>query len=128
MEYAPLRAINPSDADLTTRSSAWLASRLMPGRGPEGICVPHFRAVNNAAMRTCENADCMAGALLAIGDGEAIKDVESMAGDLAWRGLWAVGNLAVIGRGHSVLGLVAPFSTFNMGYRYRMGWRPRRVG
>ena len=126
MTYSQLRATNPSDDDLTRASSIWMASRVPSGRGAAGAAVPHFRDVGGSAMRALENGDLRAAGLLAANDAGAVVEARSDA--LAWRGLWAAGIDAAIGRGHPAHGLVFPLSTFNAGYRCRGGWRPGNVG
>ena len=127
MEYKLLRRINPTDEDLTAASSIWLASRIMPGKGNTLVSFPHFRIINNAAARTGAFSSFNTAALLAMNDNAAIVNVESAARNIVWRGCWVEGNRTVIGRGHASLGLICPLNTFNVGYRYRRGWRANRV-
>jgi len=126
MIYKPLRTINPSDIDVTERSSAWLAARgLMPARGREGNCFPHHLIEDGAAMRTCPDSSLSKNGLVILnGNGDAA--VSNAIGSLKWRGCWTIDERPVIG--HCTAGgyLRAPFSSFNVGYRYRQGWKPKK--
>ena len=126
MTYSPLRTINPSAADVTVNSSLWLASRLMPGKGNALCSFPHYRNIGNAGMRTCANNDLTTAALLGMSDSQTIVNLENSAGSLAWRGLWTISSQTVIGRGHAA-GLVCPLNSYNVGYRYKRGWRPAKA-
>ena len=121
MEYKPLVTMNPSDEDLTINSSVWLASRLMPGKGNEKVSFPHFKLINDAGMRTVDNDDLQDG-LIGMDDDEQIIDLTDEAESLEFKGCWTINEQTIIG--HCDNGLVAPFNTFNMGYRYKLGWRP----
>ena len=128
MEYKPLKTMNPADTDLTLNSSIWLASRLMPGKGTSTdssiVCVPDFNVTNGQSMRTCENNDLMSDNLLGIQTSDnTIVNYEGNASSIVWRGCWVSGTSPLIGRG-SAYGLICPFNTFNVGYRYKKGWRP----
>jgi len=127
MRYAPLRTMNPTDNDLTVASSIWLASRIPAVMGAWGGALPNFRVVGDSAMRTFDSGDFLANGMQAVGDANIIVNRESTASQLIWRGLWADGNYIVVGRGHSQLGLICPFNGYNVGYRYRNGWRTQRV-
>jgi len=127
MNYEKLKTINPSIEDVTIKSSIWLASRLMPAKGHELISFPHFRTINKTAMRICNFSDLNINGLLGMNDSEAIINLESSASNLVWNGCWAISNQTIIGRGHSSFGLVCPFNTFNVGIKYKNGWRPSRV-
>jgi hypothetical protein len=127
MEYKPLKTMNPSDTDLTVNSSIWLASRIMPGKGNGKISFTHYRIINNAGARTAELSDLCLGGMIAMDDDEGFIDLEASAGALAWNGCWTVNGLPVIGHADAALGLVAPFNTFNAGYRYKRSWRPAYV-
>jgi len=130
MVYSLLRRMNPGDADLTAASSAWLASRVPVGVGANGVSLPQQRVVNDAAMRTCEhwpfeNRD---GARSLEPDGN-IGNRSTMTG-LLWVGLWVangVERVPVIGESRVFMGMVCPLDAYNVGYRYRPGWRPQRV-
>ena len=133
MEYNLLVRNNPTGANLTQGSSQWLASRIMPGKGTSTdislICIPDFNVTDGAAMRTCANGDVKIAALLGINpSNNTIVNYESNASSIVWRGCWVSGNSPLIGRGHATLGLICPFNTFNVGYRYsKRNWRPNRV-
>jgi len=128
MTNEPLRRMNPTDDDLTRASSIWTASRAAVGRGSASASFPHFRIVGDAAARTIENGDLRTSALLAVDDAGAVVNREAQAASMAWRGLWASGNDAALGRGHATHGLTCPLNTFNAGHRYRNNWRPQIVG
>ena len=123
MVYNPLRTMNPSDEDLTIKSSIWLCSRLMPGKGNNKISFPNFMQINNTGMRTAELADLMLTGLIAMNNSEALINLLSSVSELVFNGLWAINNQPVIGHATAAKGLVAPFNTFNMGYRYKKGFR-----
>ena len=127
MKYNPLKTMNPTDEDLTLNSSVWLASRLMPGRGHNRVSFPHFKIINNAAMRTCFNSTLMTTGLLAMTGAETVANLQASAGSMVWRGCWGINEQPVIGHCTQAQGLAAPINTFNAGYRYRRGWRPRRT-
>jgi hypothetical protein len=127
MEYAPLKTINPTDIDLTVNSSIWLAGRIMPGKGNGKISFPHYKVINEAGARTAELSDLNMAGMIGMNDGEELVNLQASAGSLVWRGCWMVNEQAVIGHATAAQGLVAPFNTFNAGYRYKRGWRPSRV-
>jgi len=127
MEYNTLKTINPTLDDVTLNSSIWLCSRLMPALGHENVSFPHYRIINNNAMRTADFTDLQITALLGMDDNETIVNLESGAGSLSYNGCWTVNNNTVIGRGHSSYGLICPFNTYNVGYRYKRNWRPSIV-
>lgn len=119
--------MNPNDNDLTEGSSRWLASRIMPGRGAAGISFSSFISLRNRGARNCLNSDLMTSELLGLNSSdESIVSWESVKTNLMWRGLWTVANYPVIGRGHTTYGLTVPFNSFNVGYRYRTGWIPKK--
>ena len=132
MNYVPLIRNNPTDADLTIGSSQWLSSRLMVGKGTSTsnskICVPSFNLVNNISMRIIDNSDMMDSNLLGIQvSNNTIQNYENVASTIVWQGCWTSSENPIIGKGHSSYGLVCPFNTFNVGFRYKRGWRPSRV-
>ena len=129
MEYNPLKTMNPTDEDLTLNSSVWLTSRLMPGKGNNNkISFPDFRIRHNAAMRTVPNFNAFNG-LAAMHNDEAIFDATTYINHygLGWAGMWSSNFQPIIGHCTQAQGLIAPMNTFNIGYRYRRGWRPSRV-
>jgi len=128
MEYKiPVRN-NPTDENLTKDSSIWLASRIMPGKGSDLISFSNYVIQNEAATWTCNNNDLMINALLGLSaDTLSIINLDNNISSLSWNGCWTINQQAVIGKGHSSLGLVCPFNSFNVGYQYKKGWRPSRV-
>jgi len=124
MEYKPLKTLNPTDEDLTIKSSIWLCSRLMPGKGNNRISFPHFTVINNTGMRTAEFSDFMMTGLIGMANNETLVNLLSSVSSLVFNGIWTINNQPVIGHATNTKGLVAPFNTFNMGYRYKKGWRP----
>lgn len=128
MEYNALNILNPTDDDIKNKSSIWLASRIAPGKGNVLISFPDWRnnSTHNGAAMTCLNSDLMTTALLGSA-GNAIVNLESSAGSLIWKGIWTINDQVIIGRGQVSLGLICPLNTYNVGYRYKRGWRPSRV-
>jgi hypothetical protein len=128
MEYAPLKTMNPSLDDITINSSAWLSARgIMPGKGNENVSVPHFLIQNSASARTVNFSDLYLDGLLGLDSSQTIINLSGSVGSLTWNGCWAINNQVIIGHCTIQKGIVAPFNTFNMGYRYKLGWRPNRV-
>jgi hypothetical protein len=124
MEYKQLVRNNPTDENLTKDSSIWLASRIMPGKGNKLISFPHFLVINNAGARTCLNSDLMINGMIGMADNETFSTIS--AASLVWKGCWTVNNQTVIGHCTNAKGLVSPFNAFNVGYRYKRGWRPSK--
>ena len=124
MEYNTLKTMNPTDDDLTIKSSIWLCSRLMPGKGNNKISFPHFNIINNTGMRSVDFTDLMITGLIAMNNNETLVNLLSSVSSLIYTGLWSINNQPVIGHATIAKGLTAPFNTFNMGYRYKRGWRP----
>ena len=127
MEYRLLVRHNPTDENLTKDSSVWLASRIMPGKGNDKISFSHFLEINETGMRTADFDDLKINGLIAMNDDEKLINVQPSASSLVFNGLWTINNQPVIGHATVTKGLVAPFNTFNMGYRYKRGWRPSNV-
>jgi len=127
MQYNPLAILNPTQEDVTRNSSIWLASRIAPAKGDELCCFPDNKILDNAAARTISNSSLRTAALLGMNNSQNIINVESLAASLLWQGCWAINNQPVIGMGHAAHGLVAALNTYNVGLRYRRGWRPARV-
>ena len=48
--------------------------------------------------------------------------------NLSWSGIWQADGQAAIGHATENIGLTVPFNTFNIGCRYKQGWRPKYVG
>jgi len=127
MQYNPLTTLNPAQEDVTRNSSIWLASRISPAKGDELCCFPDNKVLNDAAARTVSNDSLRTTALLGMDNSQNIINLESQAASLVWQGCWIINNQPVIGRGHAAHGLVAALNTYNIGLRYRRGWRPVRV-
>ena len=127
MEYYPLKTINPGYEDITVKSSIWLCSRLMPGRGNELVSFPHFRNIRNTGMRSALLTELRLAGLIGLTDNGTLVNLLAGVPSLIYRGLWTINELPIVGQATIANGLVAPFNTFNMGYRYRRGWRPVRV-
>ena len=126
MQYNPLKTLNPSDEDMTANSSIWLCSRIMPGRGNDKISFPHFRILFNTGARVCDFSDLMINGIMGINDSGDMTNMSSQTSVLEYKGLWTIHNKAVIGECSSSSGLVFPFNTFNIGQRYKNGWRASR--
>jgi len=135
MVFSLLRRMNPTDGDLTAASSVWLASRLMPGAGRDGITFPSHLIVADTATRTMGLENPLGGeGLVCFSTGAAgIRYATgSQINAMRWCGCWMVAgtgahNQSVIGHA-TTGGVVAPCNRFNPGYRYRNGWRPLHVG
>ena len=127
MEYNPLATLNPTQEDVTRNSSIWLASRIAPAKGDELCCFSDNKVLNNASARTIDNSALRIAALLGMNNSQNIINLESQAASLVWQGCWIINNQPVIGRGHAAHGLVAALNTYNIGLRYRRGWRPTHV-
>jgi len=124
MEYNKQRTMNPTDDDLTIKSSIWLASRIMPGKGNKKISFTHFKVINDTGARTADFADFNFTGMAAINNNENIVMQEPT--NLIYKGCWTVFDFAVIGHSIATKGLVTPFNTFNVGYRYKRGWRAQK--
>ena len=127
MEYKPLTRNNPTDVNLTTDSSVWLASRIMPGKGNDKISFTHYRIINNTGARTADFEDLKINGLICIDDNEKLIDCSLLTEDLVWKGCWTINEKAVIGYATETEGLVSPFNTFNIGNQYKKGWKPAYV-
>jgi hypothetical protein len=135
MNYNPLKTINPFDTDLTVNSSLWLASRIMPGKGYGKISFTHYKIINDTGARTAELSDFKitelflnhVQGLIGITNAESLIDLQPSISSLSWKGCWTVNEQAIIGHATAAQGLVAPFNSFNVGYRYKRGWRPNHV-
>lgn len=134
MEYEPLVQFNPTEENITGDSSVWLAARgLMPSRVGNNVACPHFQMYDDMAMRTIQNDELLypianGQGLIGLTNGGAgiLSDQESNYADLEWSGIWQVNGEASLGCADNS-GLIAPFNTFNAGYRYKDGWRPQHV-
>ena len=125
----PVR-INPTLDDVTAGSSAWIASRIRPGRGVLGVSLSHHRIVGNAAARIATTGPATAGLMCVTVANNTFRNATlAEIQRLEWNGIWTIASQTQAAVGHNMpaLGLVAPLNTFNMGYRYRRGWRPQRV-
>ena len=130
MEYKPLNQFNPTGEDVTANSSAFFSARgLMPARGsdPEMVCCPHFQLVHgDMPMRVMRNDALLhIDGLAGLSNGNEVIELEPK--NLSWSGIWQADGQAAIGHADEGMGLTAPFGTFNMGYRYKQGWRPQYV-
>ena len=123
MEYKPLQTMNPANADLTVNHSIWLCSRLMPGKGNLKSSFPHYRVINNTGMRL---GDIYLDGIIAMNDSEDLIDVMGNIYDIEWKGIWTSNNQPIIGECSNAKGLITPFNMFNVGYRYKQNWRPRK--
>ena len=116
---------------MTQGSSAWLASRLVPARTVNGRTVwIDNKIINNNVSRTISSAHLGSAhgtALLGMDASQNIINLAASAASLVWRGLWVINNQPIIGENRATTGLIVPFNTFNVGYRYRRGWRPSVV-
>jgi hypothetical protein len=99
----------------------------MPAKGNELISFPHYRVINETGMRTAEYNDLKIPGLIAMNDNEKLINLQTSADQLEWKGLWTIDGQPVIGHCTNEEGLTAPFNTFNVGYRYKRGWRPSCV-
>ena len=126
MEYKQLVRNNPTDENLTKDSSIWLASRIMPGRGNNKISFPHFLIINNTGMRTADFSDFDITGLIGMNNNEKLINLSSSVLLLVFNGIWTINNQPVIGYSTITNGLVIPFNTHNIGYRYKKGWRPTK--
>jgi len=124
MEYKLLIRNNPTDENLTKDSSIWLSSRIMPSKGNSLISFPHFLVIDDTGARTCSNSDLLIDGMIGMADNETFATMSASL--LVWRGCWAVNNQCIIGHCTNTKGLVSPFNTFNVGYRYKRGWRPTK--
>ena len=129
MTYQPLVQFNPTQDDVTINSSYWLASRLNVGMGITKICFPFYLSQNNAAMRVISISDIVPtndNYLIQI-DTAPSNPVKSnilssaYATNLEWKGCWTLNGKAIIGHVHTSF---MPFNKYNIGYRYKRGWRP----
>ena len=132
MEYNPLNTVNPTAQDITEKSSVWIASRIMPGKGNSKISFSFINQINNGAAFTCTGNDLYLMGL--IGMSAAMSPIvlhngnPATSASIAYKGVWVGTNdEPVIGVCSSFTGLAAPFNSFNMGYRYKKGWRPSYV-
>ena len=129
MQYKPLRTMNPTEEDMTRNSSIWLSSRIMPGIGNDKVSFPSFREINNSGARIGDLWDFEAQTgLVSVTDSGAISNVENATNSLEYRGHWVINNNAVVGRCQGGVGLTCPFNTFNVGQKYKNGWRPQKNG
>jgi hypothetical protein len=124
MLYESLKTMNPSQEDVTIKSSKWLAARgIMPGKGKAGVSFPDF--ING--VKTCPISDLTADALLSVLTAfNVIIGIESNAGSIVWKGCWTYNSLPVICRGGAA-GAITPINKFNVGQQYKKGWRPSIV-
>jgi len=127
MEYNPLVTLNPNDNDLTVKSSVWIASRISPSKGKNLISFPDNKITGNASAYTCLNNDLLVTALLGMNNNKNIINLDNNISSLLYKGIWTINNQPVIGRCHATYGITAPFNLFNVGYRYKKGWRVNRV-
>jgi len=133
MIYALPNRMNPSMTDVTVGSSTWLASRVRPGRNAAGVSFTHHLVTNGAAARVSPLSDFTgigSGLAVCVAITNAIRAANvTETNGLEWTGCWTTGGgLIAIGHAEPAHGLVAPFNTFNIGYRYRnRGWRPSRA-
>jgi hypothetical protein len=123
MLYEPLKTMNPSQEDVTIKSSKWLAVRgIMPGKGKAGVSFPDFMN----GVKTCPVSDLTTAALLSISSSNVVTNIESSAGSMIWNGCWMYNNVSVICRGGAAGG-ITPINKFNVGQQYKKGWRPSIV-
>jgi len=141
MEYSPLKTLNPSDEDLTIKSSHWIRSRLMPGRGFAGVSFPTIQHNDQELLMVTSELSSLNVApglyvfvIVSAGIGGIFPVPQANIPTMQWNGLWVSSptagmppNSPIIGGCIPSGGLVTPFNTFNIGYRYRRGWRPSRV-
>jgi len=130
MEHSlPIR-FNPNDDHLTEGASKWIASRIMPGKGNAGNSFVWHRISDLGGFAhtftTSDMTDFTGTAGYDNGDG--VFGFDDLDEDLEWTGYWSRYGEPMIGHAVSGLGIVAPFNSFNAGYRYKGGWRPNRVG
>ena len=128
MQYAPLIRFNPTLSNINADSSAWLCSRLMVGRGRLGVSVPDYQTINGISMRHVESVDIRNAiqGLLAVNPNTNLIVTLGSSGisGMVYKGLWVANdNHPVIGMSNAT-GLTTPFNTYNVGLRYKNGWRP----
>jgi len=122
MVYEPLQALNPTVDDITVKSSNWLASRIMPGKGNDFITSP-----SGFGAMSIGKDDVKQNGMIMIVNSNTVTTISNEAmPSIEWGGAWTTSRTFLLGHCSATKGLVAPLNTFNAGYRYRMGWRPKK--
>lgn len=122
MEYKPLQTMNPTQDDVSVKSSNWLMSRIMPGKGNGFITSPS----GSGALSIGEN-DAKLSGMVMIADSSTVTTITNEAmPSIEWKGAWLASAYFLLGHCSATKGLAAPLNTFNAGYRYKRGWRPKK--
>ena len=140
MNFRALVRLNPNQTEITRYSSQFIMQRgIKPGKGNRGYSIPQFiTTADNITTRTADLSDINTYSSV-----QLIGLVWRSASDISLSvllsaqalnyksGLWVIrDNTGVDRHGVGVIGpsgLMATFNTFNAGYRWKRGERPKLI-